>query len=181
MTIKIIVSDKIINEKCNFQIVFADISNINSFRNISESNKIILKNVTNCANIKEGLPPNIDIKYPFASEYYSVNGYKIALLYLTSNNCNDILKKQAIFIKDEINKKNDYYIIFVENPKVLDLDILKTNKFLIVTSSPIFNKKFNIISLFGNDYIYLNIGENIKYYYNTMNRYRINYDKKIEI
>ena len=179
MTIKIIISNKIINEICNFQIIFTDINNIDSFKNTSESNKIILKNVHSCKDIKELLPPNIDIKFPYASEYYTVNGYKISLLYLTSNfqsNCSELIQKQELFIKEELNKKSDYYVIFVENPNVLDFDYFKNNGLLIVSSSKsIKTTKYNLISLDDNDYIYLEIGEKIRYQYRKVSRHKIQY------
>lgn len=179
MTIKIIISNKIINEISNFQIIFTDIKNIDSFKNTSESNKIILKNVNSCKDIKDFLPPNIDIKFPYASEYYTVNGYKISLLYITSNfqsNCSELVEKQSLFIKEELNKKSDYYVIFVENPDILDFGYFKNTGLLIVClSKSIKHIKYNCISLDDNDYIYLEIGEKIRYQYRNSNKHRIIY------
>lgn len=173
MTIKIIVSNKIINELCNFQVIFTDISNINLFKNTAESNKIILKNVINCTHIKDGLPPNIDIKHPFASEYYTVKGYKITLLYLNSN----CLDKQNLFIEEELNKESDYYILFIDKPISFKTPpLFNKNKLLVITLIDDITNKYNTISLNNNDYIFLEIGDKIKYYYRNNNKYKIKYN-----
>ena len=160
MTIKIIISNKNINESCNFQVIMTD----NICTNNNNLQKIILTN--NC-NLKNNT--NIDVKYPFASEYYTVNGYKITLLYLSI--CLNIQEKQKIFIKDELNKNSDVYIIFIE--KYIDvLDVF--NKHIIITLTNNINKK-NIISLNNHDYIYLEIGNKIKYKFKNMNMIKIDY------
>jgi hypothetical protein len=187
MTIKIIISNKNINESCNFQVVFTD----NIFTNNNYLQKIILINncnLINNTNIDVKYPyvnndvkypyvnndvkypyVNNDVKYPYASEYYTVNGYKITLLYLSI--CLNIQEKQKIFIKDELNKNSDVYIIFIE--KYIDiLDVF--NKHIIITSTSNINKK-NIISLNNHDYIYLEIGNKIKYKYKNMNLIKIDY------
>jgi hypothetical protein len=178
MSIKIGISNnKEINEKYfNFLVIFSDISSINSWSHIKLTKKVILNDniSTKCSIIKDtiNLSSDFDIKYPYASEEYSIDNKKISIIYINSqfyvDDCYDLIQKQNKMIEYELTKENTYYIIFSNHnlihPKLESLLYLLKNsnqKILFICNNGESNKNINKIDILSLDKIKKTVNDSI--------------------